>query len=616
MIRWIFVTGLVLVTNTGAPMSTHVTPAGMLQRLHSGHPRLLATAADFDRLKQRVGTNPQLRDWQAALQKRAASVLTAPPSRYEIPDGKRLLATSRQVLDRVYTLAMLYRLDGDRQYADRAWQELAAAAAFKDWNPNHFLDTAEMTHAFAIGYDWLYDVWTPTQRATLRQAIIEKGLRPARACYRGEAGYGWWTKAHHNWNQVCNGGIGMGALAVGDEAPELAAEILLGAVKSLPLAMASFAPDGAWAEGPTYWDYATRYNVAFLAALESALGTDFGLSAAPGFARTGLYPLYLTGPTGIPFNFADAGKVTLTRPNLGYGPNRSPQQFWFARKFNLPACAFVQRRHAQPHALDLLWYDDRGDAGLPLDRYFRTAEVATFRSAWDDPQAVFVGFKAGDNKANHGHLDLGTFVLDALGQRWAADLGSDNYNLPGFFGAKRWEYYRLRAEGHNTLVLNPGPGPDQDPKAHAKITRFESQPDRAFAIADLSPAYPGQVRRGLALLDRRHVLVQDEIRTDQPVELWWFLHTPAAMAISADGRTATLTQAGKSFPVRLLLPAAARFTEMPTQPLPTSPHPPGQADNTGIRTLAIHLTGVTDTRLVVALATTNTTAPIVPLADW
>ena len=59
------------------------------------------------------------------------------------------------------------------------------------------------------------------------------------------------------------------------------------------------------------------------------------------------------------------------------------------------------------------------------------------RSDWLDPSAMFVGIKAGTNRVNHSHLDLGTFVLDALGQRWAVDLGGDNYNLPGYFGNKR-----------------------------------------------------------------------------------------------------------------------------------------------------------------------------------
>src|SRR6185436_3671178 len=104
-------------------------------------------------------------------------------------------------------------------------------------------------------------------------------------------------------------------------------------------------------------------------------------------------------------------------------------------------------------------------------------------------KSIFAAFKAGDNQANHSHLDLGSFVLDALGVRWAVDLGADNYNLPGYFGEQRWNYYRLRAEGQNTLVINPGAGPDQDSSAASRIVRFEMSDERSFAIADLTPAY-------------------------------------------------------------------------------------------------------------------------------
>jgi len=36
-----------------------------------------------------------------------------------------------------------------------------------------------------------------------------------------------------------------------------------------------------------------------------------------------------------------------------------------------------------------------------------------------DAGAAFVGFKGGDNAASHAHLDLGEFVYDAGGVRWA-----------------------------------------------------------------------------------------------------------------------------------------------------------------------------------------------------
>ena len=143
--------------------------------------------------------------------------------------------------------------------------------------------------------------------------------------------------------------------------------------------------------------------------------------------------------------------------------------------------------------------------------------TAFFRSAWDDPRALFVGFKGGDNKANHSHLDLGTFVLDMLGKRWALDLGGDDYLLPGYFSNdKRWTYYRLRTEGHNTLTVN---GENQQTRAKAPIVAFLATPERTFAVADLSEAYRPRVqqaRRGIAVLDRKLVLVQDEVQARNP----------------------------------------------------------------------------------------------------
>lgn len=593
-------------------------PEQILARLKPGHPRLLVAPGDWARLSERIREDATLRDWHARLLERGRRLLDEPPSRYEIPDGLRLLSVSRRVVDRVYTLALLYHLDGDAAFARRAGRELEAAAAFPDWNPRHFLDTAEMTHAFAIGYDWLFDFWSPAERTAWVRAVVEKGLRPAQEIYRRDSG---WPRARHNWNQVCNGGIGVGALAVAEVEPALAGDLLAAALRSLPLAMREYGPDGAWAEGPGYWRYATQYNVLFLAALESALGTDFGLGQIPGFADAGLFPLHITGPLNRTFNYADGGD----------GPIRAPELFWLARRFQRPEYAHYQWKLAGGTPLDLLWFDPatrpaatNAAAAVPRDKYFRGAEVVTLRTAWEDRQALFVGFKAGDNKANHSHLDLGSFVLDALGERWVVDLGADDYNLPGYFGGQRWTYYRLRAEGHNTLVLNPGAGPDQDPRAAGQIVKFASAPGRSAAVADLTAAYASHaqsVRRGLALLDAGQVLVQDEVRAARPAEVWWFLHTPAEITVREDGREATLRLGNQRLRAEVLEPAPARFAVMDARPLPSSPQPEKQNPNTGIRKLALHVPGATDLRLAVRLVPLGQSGPppapaLRPLAEW
>jgi hypothetical protein len=569
----------------------------MLKTLRPGHPRLIGTAKALEHARRAIATDPLAKEWHARLKAEGDRILLESPVEHALI-GPRLLDKSVRALSRVYTLALLYRLDGDRRYFERARRELLTVCAFPDWNPSHFLDVAEMTHAAAIGYDWLYPDLSAEDRAVIRRAIVELGLRPAAAAYRNRA---WWIAVNHNWNQVCNGGITIGALAVADEEPDLAAYIVGNAVRNLPKAMESYAPDGGWAEGPGYWTYATVYNVYLLAALESALGTDFGLSKAKGFAQTALFRLQFEGPDGLLFNFADANDRAGATPAL----------FWLAQRFRQPTAAWLERREVTtPHALDLLWFQPAGPspdaAKQPLDAYYKGINAAFFRSSWTDPKATSLAFKGGDNKANHSHLDLGTFVLDALGRRWAVDLGRDDYNLPGYFGKQRYTYYRLKTEGHNTLTVD---GANQPSKAKAPIVAFSSRPERAFAVADLSQAYGGKALRGVALLNRRDALIQDEVTLKEPAETLWTMHTPGEILV--DGPHASLKLGGAVLYATILSPAGARFESLPTLERAEERH------NQGIRRLAVRVAAATTVRIAILLSPSATaSAEVTPLDRW
>ncbi|TNJ62313.1 DNRLRE domain-containing protein [Paenibacillus hemerocallicola] len=590
----------------------------------SGHPRLLTTASDFAALQGRLLTDSRLAGWQTILTAKADQILTQPASHYELPDGVRLLSVSRKVLERIYALGMQYRLTADSRYAERAWTELAAAGSFQDWNPSHFLDTAEMTHAFAIGYDWLYDYWTPERRTFLREAIITKGFTPALAGYNRPD---FWVNTTNNWNFVVNGGIGMGALALGDE-PDikaLAEDLLQRGFASLPKALPQWAPDGGWYEGPGYWQYSIQYIGVYFKALQTALGTDFGLSQSPGLQLNGDFPIFMSSPINQIFNFADAGSSV---------PN-SPSLHWFGEQFGKPEYGWwqTQRVDTNPSPLDLLWYVPNSYTGpraaqVGLDKYFRNVEAVTFRSAWEDPNALFVGFKGASEQKNHHNLDAGTFLFDALGVRWAQELGADNYNLPGYFGNQRWNYYRMRGEGQNVLVINPGLGPEQDSSVAIEMSRVESSLKDALAIADLTAAYARDVHkaeRGVRLLDnRRQMVVQDEVYAKAPSDYWWFMHTSTEVdEIAPDGSWAMLTKNGKRLWACILSPAQAKFTVMDPVPLPTSPSPGGQNANAGIRKLAIHIQDVQQLSLSVLFvplregeAPPVTLPPVEPLSEW
>src|SRR5690606_794382 len=133
--------------------------------------------------------------------------------------------------------------------------------------------------------------------------MINLGLTPGVHGYlNGE----FWATTTSNWNIVTNVGLSMGALAVGDEAPELAEYILQQAINNLPIALSEYAPDGGYPEGVGYWAYATQYLAPFVSSLQTAVGTDHGFTEIPGLSETGYFPIYMTGPTNQFFNFADS----------------------------------------------------------------------------------------------------------------------------------------------------------------------------------------------------------------------------------------------------------------------------------------------------------------------
>jgi hypothetical protein len=432
----------------------------------------------------------------------------------------------------------------------------------------------------------------------------------------------WWTTVDHNWNQVTNGGIAIGALAVADVQPELSRHVLREALVRLPDALANYAPDGGWVEGVSYWLYATEYTVFALASLESSLGDDFGLADVPGFDRTGDVPVHMSGPTGERWNWADDGEPR-------WAPD-APCLFWLASRFDRPDWRAYQLDHALPDPLDVVWYRPPTPAPAvppaPLDALFTEVAAVTMRGSWSDPATTYAAVKGGRPQANHNQLDVGAFVVEAEGQRWAMDLGKDDYNLPGYFsaaiGGKRWTYYRNRAEGHNTLVIDPGTAAeDQWVKADAPVSRFEHWDAGAFTVLDLSSAYRGhRVTRGLRLEDRSRVLVQDELDLADPADVWWFWHTRAEVTIAPDGRSAILERGGQTAQVHLLSPPGAVFEQLDAAPLPTSPDPAGQASNTGVRKLAVHLTDIDTATIAVLFDPDETTAPPTTpptaLRDW
>jgi hypothetical protein len=409
-----------------------------------------------------------------------------------------------------------------------------------------------MTHAFAVGYDWLYNALATEERAWIREALISKGLDQAIPLYQQKAR---WVGDRFNWTIVCNSAMVMGALAVAEDAHDKSVQILRAALDSVPHALSTYGADGGWPEGPAYGEYATRYACLFFASLETSLGNDSGLSGFHGIDRAGRFRVYNIGPSNKVFSFADGGDDA----------GLAPEMFWLAKRFNNPVYAWSEQkaleRNAHPDAYDLAWFQRDAKApqppSWPLDAVFHGVNVATFRSSWEDPAGVFLAVKGGDNKAPHAHFDLGSFMLDAGGVRWAADFEQDD---AGLTPPQRATLFAVRTESHNTLTID---GENHDPRAEAHITHQEMSPEFSWVQVELSKASPKikQWTRRIGLALRQAALIEDSLRADQPVEVIWGMLTDTD--ISASGPTATLHKNGWNLAAEIRTPRHAVFDVVP-----------------------------------------------------
>ena len=573
---------LVAGTATAKPAVATKDEGDVLKGLVQTHPRLLLTRDRLAALKKLHATDPALQRIIREALADADKQLTKHPLKHVLPDGKRLLETSRDCLARTLALGFAYRWTGDRKYADKGIENLRTVCAFDDWNPSHFLDTAEMSNAVGIGYDWLYEAMDPATRETIRKGLIKNGLNakdPKQA-----------FKWEHNWNMVCNGGLTVGALAVADTDPELARRIIERSLKFLPLATVHYAPDGAWMEGPNYWHYATSYTIFMCAALDSAVGRNFGIDQTPGLDKSGYFTIYTAGPTGQFLCFADAGKPHFNEQRKEPF-TRTPMAclFWLARKYGNPDFSDAEYdilAKSAATALHAVWYQPpTGKAPVrTLDRFFDGPVPLFFmRGSWSDPDTLWCGVKGGFNKVNHGHLDLGNFEIEAGGVRWVMDLGADGYNIPGYFGKQRWSYFRTSSESHNVPLIN---GKAQLLDGTAKVLEVHPNQENPSVTFDLSAAYgkPAQkIIRTVAMAAKRSkITVNDQFTLAKPAEVLWGITTDAEIEIRPGG-VAWLTRNGKSFSAAILEPAGAAFT------VASAEQKPPQYDNKGIRRLQLKL---------------------------
>jgi len=546
-----------------------ITVSYLKKNLSKKSPKLILTPQIEKQLKKKLKSDPLVQNYYQYLLNESKLILEEPLLKREL-QGFRLLAVSREMVERMTTLCLVYRIDKNHVILNRIDNEIRAVCGFVDWNNQHFLDVAEMSFAVAIAIDWV-GKWLPNKTVQLAESsLIEKGIKPS---FNDGGTRMFWINSTNNWNAVCHGGMIAAALVIADKDPELAAKTISRALEKLPGSLAEYGPDGIYPEGPSYWGYGTSYSVVAANSLTTALGSDFGISQSPGFMESPNFVLQATAPSGEAFNFADCGSTNRGRVAV--------LMTWFASKTGddlyLDKEYFKNPENMGRMArLGLIWLSqfEKEKSGFLATEWFGRGKnpVAIFRDAEND---FYLGAKGGKANLGHGNMDAGTFVFELDGVRWVVDPGNQSYyplnkigfNLSGHCqDCPRWTLLTKKNQGHSTITVN-----DErfDVEGHATITDFKEGEKPEVSI-DMTELYNGNLnsfQRRFVKESNSSILIEDRIETNASTkEITWGLMTVADVQPTKNG--AILKQDGKQLKLSILEPEGLTISVISLDPPP------------------------------------------------
>ena len=538
---------------------TFVQPTGeeILEDLHRKIPnpdkgRLLLLPEEWMAQRKLAKTDPTLgtllNNLKASYGKTSSAYADAPVFSDADALGESADDCIKTASDRMQGFAALFRLTGEKHYAERCAAECEALARLSDWGADDSISrAAAIGLSVALAYDWCHSVWSEGRKALIERALLRYLMRPAVECYNGRLMM--WRVGSPASAQI-NCAATAAALALANVYPETSLKILRHSLRNASACLDAYAPDGGYPEGVAAWEKATRALVLLIAMLQSATGKDYGLASASGFAQTARFAVFTETANGA-WNFHGGAAKAVNTSVFG----------WFTRQYRAPLYAWIRQRDLlsgkkELDVLDLILYSPiavETPPTLPVDAVYRRAGLAILRSGWKAENA-FLALHGGSNHESGGELDAGSFLLEMGGERFFAETG-------GYEELSR--LFRARAEGQNTLVINPTDEhlPDQNPDAVAVLTEARSTSSRAYAIVDMTSTNDLILRgkRGILLTDDRRVaVVQDELTLSSPAVALWSAYTPASVA-HASARTLVLELNGKRLLCKLCGAGSGRF---------------------------------------------------------
>lgn len=515
----------------------------------SPHPTLLFEMREVPALRDKVRSDPVARGAFEQMRRRADGFLLVDTTSYVFHGAVAGRALTTQALN----LAMAGYVTGDRRYLDKAAAIVCAAAGQSDVEDfaelNGALAVADAAHGYAMGYDWLYPFLTDEQRALIREEIRSFGewlYEHSQTDFWGEDEP---RRMAHNWNGVTHGGLGLAALALGDEQNWLDRAI----ERVRAYLEHSVDETGACYEGVSYMGYGLQNVVPMAVVLARQGGPDL-LAEAPTVRLAPEYVLWQVLPGGGRIAPINQCAETL-HPSAGVfriiSKFGDPIGLWgWLRLFGpdgdgtYGASSWLGGGCALPYAV--LWADasvapqSPADAGLPLSRFFARGQVSA-RDGWGplDTLVTFTSGKGIPGIWNQG--DENSFTFYSRGEQFAIDPGAG---------------WGKTAEHNAILIDGEGQGSDGGPAAvQGKVVTAEDRGTSVYVLGDATAAYRARqpilrARRQLLFVraPEPYLLIADDIQKDEAEhEYYWLLYSAEGnqLEIGPDGSSGYVQGAGR-----------------------------------------------------------------------
>jgi hypothetical protein len=379
------------------------------------HPRILLNLDDIDLLREKVSDG-----WLGAAYEKTKSAMR----RRVILNDYRLdykPTMGREMQDVIASAALVGYIEDDpayhrlgidytlRQIETFSYDELELNNA---GSPH--LGTGDVLHAFAIAYDWLYPSMTEPERSAIRTVLEELGARQLENTKQNYSGNSP-PNSSSNHNGVANGGLGLTAMALGNQPVWLDQAISL--IRNyLEL---STDDDGWNFEGAHYFGYGGWGAFAFASALERVGGPDL-LDEQPKYDSVAVdYFLRRASPYGkiggiaaaMPFIAQTQDRVGLWLFLHTNGEDGDGTYGSVGSDISFLPYTFIW---ADPDLEPL----EPINADLPLDKVF-PSDRAIFRDGWGPMDTMVSMTAAWTRHSGHRVRRDNSFQFHALGENFA-----------------------------------------------------------------------------------------------------------------------------------------------------------------------------------------------------